>query len=345
MVDVLFVTNRVRLADSNGIPQFGPTLEPQAPGNLWCGVASVNGFDANPVDPTVGTLAGISSLNQGGFLPATLDALAASGNDVLVFIHGADNPFADAAIRSAYNRQWLAAEGKNVDLILFSWPSRDYPSGLNLGGDLSDYRADRAAADASAFHVGELLRLLSALKPRLGARKLHLLCHSMGNFALGSGVGAWFAGSNPATPLFDQIILAAADEPYETFRSANGARLARLRELGAAITVYFSLGDLLMLLSRTVNDIVPLGMNGAAGEKDTGLYPPAIYQFVDCKDVRDWLGPNTVSEIDQSHQYYRQSQAARTDIARTLLGLSNERYFYDPAGNVWWLVMPPIAGV
>ena len=83
-------------------------------------------------------------------------------------------------------------------------------------------------------------------------------------------------------------------------------------------------------------------MNGPANEKDTAFYPPGVYQLVDCKDVRDWLGPNTIAEIDQSHQYYRQSQSARTDIARVLLGLPNQRYFYDPATNAWWLVMPPI---
>ena len=135
MVDVLFVTNRVRLPEVGGIAQFGPTLEPAEPGNLWCGTASIAGYGANPVDPSTGTLAQIQNLTQGGFAPAQLDALGQSPNDVLVFIHGADNPFADAAIRAGYNKQWLAAEGKNLDLILFSWPSRDYPSGLNLQGD------------------------------------------------------------------------------------------------------------------------------------------------------------------------------------------------------------------
>jgi esterase/lipase superfamily enzyme len=124
--------------------------------------------------------------------------------------------------------------------MAFSWPSRDYGSLIDIFDDHADYVADQQAATASASHFGRFLDQLYTLKPRLGAtRRLNLLCHSMGNSMLGAAIGAWFAGrAAPAPQLFDQAVLAAADETKTTFLGSNGKRLSLLNQLTRGISVY-----------------------------------------------------------------------------------------------------------
>jgi hypothetical protein len=43
--------------------------------------------------------------------------------DALIFVHGYDHKFREAAGRAAQLQQWLAAGGKDMTLLLFSWPS------------------------------------------------------------------------------------------------------------------------------------------------------------------------------------------------------------------------------
>jgi hypothetical protein len=96
----LFVTNRIRLPDANGVAQFGDASIPAADG-LWCGTAKVSGTSMS--DPDTGTISAIDGLVQGGLLQAQQDAIAQSPNDVIIFIHGTDNPFDAAVPRAAYN--------------------------------------------------------------------------------------------------------------------------------------------------------------------------------------------------------------------------------------------------
>jgi esterase/lipase superfamily enzyme len=343
MVDILFITNRVQLApNANGVPQFGDTPMPAANG-LWCGTATVNAISAN--DPDAGTIAQIQGLNQGGPSQAQLDMITQSPNDVVIFVHGSDNPFDAAIPRAAYNWTWLNQVSRRpLDLIAFSWPSRDYASLINIFEDHTDYVADQRAATASAPHFGLFLDQLYALRARLGAtRRLNLLCHSMGNYMLGAAVEAWFAGRQmPAGQLFDQVVLAAADESKTTFLGSNGKRLSNLKQMARGIAVYFNYNDVMMELSNIVNQYTPLGQQGAIGQSSTQLYPTAIYQFLDCSNTNDYVGPYT---FDESHQYYRQSPTVRKDIAGALIGQPPTRYFYDASGNTFWLFPTPIPGL
>jgi esterase/lipase superfamily enzyme len=340
MADILFATNRAQVANTaQGVPDFGDQV--MAAGSLWCGTASIDGITLH--DPDAGTIAAIPDLYQGtGFSPKQAATLAASPNPVLVFVHGTNNDFEDAIQRAAYNKHWLEkVAGQVFDVIAFTWPARAYGGVAKILQYQDDYKADQGQADASAGHFGLLLTQLYALKPQLAGRKLGILCHSMGNRMLGGAVAAWFAGGNaPAPPLFDEAILAAADERADTFNFPPPGRLNDLHKLATGITVYFSEADIMMALSKAVNGYPPLGRLGPDTAADRQLFPTDVYAFVDCTDVSDYVGPRL--SVDISHQYYRQSLVVRADIAAVLLNRAARRYYYDAARNIWEMVMPPL---
>ena len=321
MPNILFATSRqIRPHAAGAVPDFGDTSLPEAPDALICAAATVTGIDI--ARPDAGTIAAMSEPARGGFAAADLAPILASPNDILVFVHGCANSFTNAITRAAYNQAWLGqAWGAAHDMIGFTWPARPYVI-ADIIDDYIDYRHDQAQARDSAFHFGLFVRQMQALRARIGGRRLNLLCHSMGNTMLAGAVEALFAGREPpATPIFDQVVLAAADEIATSFATPHGGRLAKLHRLSRAITVYYSRDDIAMALSRLVNLDPRLGHAGPPGETDTRVFPPDIYGFVDCSGVNDYLS-DVRAEPDRSHQYYRQSPTVRADIVATLAGMA-----------------------
>jgi esterase/lipase superfamily enzyme len=227
MPNILFATNRTPVPGPNGPTGFGSTALAPTPGNLYCGTAVVTGTDAK--DENSGQIQGLQNLNLGAFAPDALAPVLASQNDVLVFVHGTDNSFSDAVLRAAYNREWISQGGPVMDVILFTWPARSYGSYINLFTDHSDYDEDQRQAGLSPYAFHLFLDQLRVLQPHLGKRRLHLLCHSMGNYMLADAVDQLFAAdAQPALPQFNEIILAAADEDFRTLNFPGGGRLSNL---------------------------------------------------------------------------------------------------------------------
>jgi len=341
MPNVLFATNRQPLPDAPaGTMEFGDTALPQAPDALLCGTAVVTDIDIS--QPDAGTIERLSGPTRGGFTEADLAPVLASQNDILVFVHGAENSFTDAIGRAAYNKEWLGqgnvpGVSGEFDVIAFTWPGRSYVV-ANIVGDYIDYRHDQTQAAASAFHFGLFIAQMQALRARIGKRRMHLLCHSMGNYMLGGAVEMLFrGGAAPATPLFDEVVLAAADEVSTTFTAPNGGRLANLWRLGREITVYYNNDDIMMALSHLANQDYRLGYDGPPNAADTGFFSTNVYEFVNCTGVNDYIS----GEVDRSHQYYRQSPTVRKDILATLGGVTPVRRSYDAAANVYAL-FPPV---
>jgi len=334
---ILFATNRQRIADQpGGRPDFGDNPLPQSVNGLVCASGTVEGVTTN--DPASGKLTKISALQPGAFADADLAPLLASTKDILVFVHGAANSFDDAITRAAYNQAWLKAAalpgGKSeLDMIAFTWPARSYFF-ANIVGDLIDYRHDQAQATASAYHFCRFLDLLGHLKTRIGKRRLNLLCHSMGNYMLGWAMDWWFVHNpTPLTPLFDEIVLAAADEPANSFSTPHDGRMSNMWHLGREITLYFNNNDIAMDLSHIANQDYRLGYDGAPNKADTSFFSTNVYDFVNCSGINDYVDQNAP---DRSHQYYRSSPKVRADIAAVLAGLQPVRD-YDLARNVYRL--------
>jgi len=334
MVDILFATNRKMI--SNNPYSFGER-DVAADNALYCGVATVESIDISL--SSSGKITQIGDVVQGNFEQQQhLSRIYSSPNDILVFVHGAANSFADSITRAAYNRTWLAASGlpnSTYDVIAFSWPACSYTM-ANIPGDYFDYRDDQNAAGKSAAQFGAFLNQIAALRgavDQLGTKRINLLCHSMGNYMLGGAVRTFLSMSNTTDKIFDEVILAAADEVATTFSVQNGDRLSDLYKIAREITVYYSREDVAMELSHIVNKDYRLGYDGPPNEADTGFFSPAIYEFVDCSAIRDFIS----SDIDRSHQYYRQSPTVRSDIVQSLAGFTPNRPKFDPAANAYSL--------
>lgn len=89
----------------------------------------------------------------------------------LVFIHGFNVTFEEAAIRAAQIGFDLKVPGITA---FFSWPSKGRLS-------LLDYAADEATIDASA---GKMTDFLVKFAQQTDAERVHVIAHSMGNRGL-----------------------------------------------------------------------------------------------------------------------------------------------------------------
>src|SRR3546814_15840826 len=103
-------------------------------------------------------------------------------------------------------------------LLMFTWPS------AGAGVSARTYADDRDRARLSGPALGRaVLKATDFIRnternKRCDAR-IHLLCHSMGNWALRGAVQAMrtFVGNN-IPPLFDEVLLAGADEDDYTLQ-------------------------------------------------------------------------------------------------------------------------------
>lgn len=267
-----------------------------------------------------GTLTAISHPQTGGFETGVAQDIVGSGKNILVFIHGFAISFLNSIARAAYNREWFAASGANAadtTVIAFSWPSLGqlFAGPPHLLPD--DYLRDQAQANRSAFHVASFFANLPPMltQVRSQGRRVFLLAHSMGNFALAAAVESWFSHGNPTVTLFDEVFLPAADERWDSFTLPMVARLSQLAALAPRISMYCSIRDVALYLSVSVDFIPRLGHEGPLHKTDAALYPPARFRMLDCAEVNDY---DLWSPPDASHQYYRRSPKVRADIVAAM---------------------------
>ena len=117
--------------------------------------------------------------------------------------------------------------------------------------------------------------------------------------------------------LFDEALLAAADEIYNSFDFLPSGSFSGLERLAKRISTYSSQVDAVLKLSMAVNlGAKRLGQDGPHNRADTARFPPSEYRMVDCTGFRDYgFG------LASSHQYYRRSPVVRTNIANTMASL------------------------
>src|ERR1051325_5865101 len=106
--------------------------------------------------------------------------------------------------------------------------------------------------------------------------RIFLLAHSMGNYALQAAVQSWFTHGNGDAVLFDEAILASADERYDTFDFPEPGRLSSLHRLASHISISFSDADLVMKVTELVNlGAERLGQRGPRNRDFPGRFPLA----------------------------------------------------------------------
>ncbi|MCG8441971.1 MAG: alpha/beta fold hydrolase, partial [Caulobacterales bacterium] len=154
-------------------------------------------FTADPEKHVV--FEGFEVRDENTFFAEVRRAVAESnGRQAFVFVHGFNTSFRAAAMRTAQLHHDLKFDGAP---IFYSWPSR---------GSALAYAADATAADRTVRRLKEFLLLVSA---RTGARKIHLIGHSMGNRAMVKAleeIGEDLRSDGRDAP-FNEIIMSAPD--------------------------------------------------------------------------------------------------------------------------------------
>src|SRR3984885_1816573 len=320
MTTVYFATNRKPL-DPFQAPWYGFDPAPLTPDGLIFAEATVSGTVIAVQDS--GTIDAIDNISPTTFSAASRTVLTNSPPDPLIFIHGFAHRFEAAITRAAYNREWLAEPGvaaADMDVLPFTWPSSGSVVSVPPSFPDDAYVADQGRAGKSGYHLAHFLnevsKLFTGFDPA-AKRRVILLAHSMGNWALEAGVEAFFYQVPPPPLAFDEVVLAAADEVATSFETPDGGRLARLSGISKRISVYSNDVDVAMFLSMAVNRNDRLGKDGADNKTNTTLYPPATFRNVDCTGVDDY---NKLDPIDATHQYYRRSPIVRADIAALIGG-------------------------
>jgi esterase/lipase superfamily enzyme len=170
----------------------------------------------------------------------------APSKDVMIFVHGFNNTFEDAARRTAQLAYDMDFDGTP---IMYSWPSQ---------GSLSAYAADENVTDDSALRMADFLQTVVA---QSGAAHVHLIAHSMGSRVLLGALRTFLQAREPAArqQAFGQIVFTAPDVDRNYFTSIAES----LRGSAARLTLYASESDYALRMSQIVHDAPRAGSAGS----------------------------------------------------------------------------------
>lgn len=262
------------------------------------------------------------------------------GREVLLFIHGFDNSFEDAAVTASRIGVGIGFTGAT---LLYSWPSEGSPT---------SYLADRNNA---YWAVSGLKELLTELVDDPWIGRVSVVVHSMGNEAFIRAYGE-LAGKCASTRggcanlrKVRAIVLAAPDMDREIFLEQYAAKLT---SLDARVVLYASRADMALAASAQMQggDYVRLG-------KDV-LCIPGL-QVTDVSDVKtDVLGHSWISQSrgvlrDLRCALSENCNRASTGLLREMTCPARLRYplpgVGDPAdrstnGTSYWRLVVPQTG-
>jgi esterase/lipase superfamily enzyme len=215
-------------------------------------------------------------------IQAAAEAVRENGEapHALLFLHGFNVTFEDAAIRAAQIGLDLKAPGPTA---FFSWPSR---------GSVTAYPADEASIEGSEQAITDFL---VDFTQNCGAGKVHLIAHSMGNRGLLRALQRIAANAETRGKVkFGQVFLAAPDVDRDLFLN-----LARLYpEHAERTTLYASDVDLAVHLSAKLHSAPRAGY----------FAPYTVAPGVDTVVVPDF-------DIDLlGHSYFAQAEALLHDM-------------------------------
>lgn len=268
--------------------------------------------------------------------------MKASERDIILLIHGFASTFGTSVergaqisheytIRPAGGGAAANEPGYRPKVFVFSWPSngRVYPA--------YEYDSDRHDAQASGVAIARALqRLIEFLveirtedrdtirrarlddKPvdpdalRACEQRIHVVAHSMGNWALRHAVLALANDVHlrPLPRLFEHVFLMAADEDADCFET--GLKLGLLPDLARFVHVYHASDD----QALRVSDVTKGNPDrlGSDGPKNMERIDNRIFA-VDCNAV------STTDIAHGRHQYYRLRPEVIEDVRQVLAGV------------------------
>lgn len=228
-------------------------------------------------------------LTEDGFLKDVRDILAKqnlSDRSVLVYIHGYNVTFEEAAIRAAQIGFDLKVPGITA---FYSWPSMG-----TLGGYGADY-------DTIQFSEEDLSQFLIKMAKDSNAATVHLIAHSMGNRGLLNALYKAAAQAAITTGLkFGQIFLAAPDVDVDIFK-----QLASIYpKVSERTTMYVSAKDRALEFSSWLRKDLPRA----------GYTPP-----VTAIDGIDTVQATSIDVTILGHSYFAEAAGILYDMNDLLL--------------------------
>jgi esterase/lipase superfamily enzyme len=234
---IYFATTREDTGDGSWIYRFGDARTDV----VKCGRITFQAGSSAGSGSLVGPVTS-DSVKCGAQLNAALEAAP----QMLVFIHGFNNRFSEAAERAIVLKRAL---GPSTEVLLWSWPSK-------RDGLAGDYRYDKESVSGVEARF-TLLRLLKALKAGSEKRPLSVLAHSMGNWVLISVLAELANDVN--RPSFRNVAFAAPDVPKDDFVFAIGEMQRAARQM----TLYACDADWALAISQRMNSFPRAGTGGA----------------------------------------------------------------------------------
>jgi len=215
-----------------------------------------------------------------GAMREEMEALDEGERSVLVYLHGYNTSFQDAALRAAQIGFDLKVPGATA---FYSWPSMAQAKG---------YGADIARVEASEVQIADFL---TAVATRAGASQVHVIAHSMGNRGFARAIARITSHATATSNVrFGQILLAAPDIDVDLF---NQLAIA-YPTISERTTMYVSAKDKALAMSSFLQD-----------SNRAGFTPPVT--------LMDGIDTIEVTNIDLTilgHGYFAEAAPVLYDI-------------------------------
>jgi esterase/lipase superfamily enzyme len=239
-----------------------------------------------------------------------LSKLSVAERHAVIFVHGYNVSFHDAALRAAQIGVDLSIKGT---MAFFSWPSQ---------GSLRGYIADSATIEASEQDITDFMLDFAT---RSGAEAVHIIAHSMGNRGVLRAVHRIAQRTQQRSQVpFGQVILAAADVDSGTFRQLCGA----YAQVARRTTLYVSERDRAVEASHWLHQFPRVG-----------LMPPVC--------VTRGIDTVAVTNVDLTllgHGYIGDAREVLTDIHQLITAGSPPEHRFGieeettPYGERFWMI-------
>jgi esterase/lipase superfamily enzyme len=238
-----------------------------------------------------------------------------TGREALLFVHGYNVSFEDAARRTAQICYDLQFEGAAA---LYSWPSE---------GSTLRYLVDENNVRWTVPHFTEFLRLMLT---ETGASRVHVIAHSMGNRAVAECLRGLDLRALPREAAqLRHIVFAAPDIDADTFRDLAG-EFRQFADPATRFTLYASSKDKALKASQT------LSKYPRAGESGDGIVLAEGIDTIDASNVDTSL---------MGHSYIGDNQSILADVFDLVTrgDPPEKRFRLRPkkrAGLRYWLFAP-----
>ena len=234
-----------------------------------------------------------------------------SPGSVLLFVHGSNVTFEEAALRTAQLHNDLRFAGQS---LFFSWAS---------DGEALGYVNDAAKIGDSVEDIAEFIESLSEND---GVHSIFMIGHSMGSRGLTRAlVSIKDRVSVHAKEKLRELMLVGPDISQQIFKT----RIAPgLRKLGARVTIYASENDKALKTSQTVNNGVP--RLGQAGEH---VYISDGIETIDSSDVG-------VSVLSLNHSEYAENLEFISELIGVIDGTQIESRPGLKRREEYWYLIP-----